>query len=220
MNGVDVWHLPHSVIVLQFELMQSFWEGSVAKDLIVGSAGLQGFEKSIASFLSSRGLKLGLKMWLERPDTIATISCLNAATVVEFLRHAVQLEGYADESAGLAAGADGKLNGKNFPWWDNSLWLPLNFDDPGGTQGFPPFFIGSCQQLITELDELKQISSLVFREIVPGYSGMRADFLKFVRSNTELGLSTEDCVRWIWRALRDGADLAIAQNAALWAAPD
>src|SRR5262249_26123087 len=94
-------------------------ERTVAKDLIVGSAGLQDFEDSIASFLSSRGLEVGLESWLDRPDTIATICCLNGASVVEFLRHVVQLEGYADENAGFAAGEDGKLKGKNFPWWDN-----------------------------------------------------------------------------------------------------
>ena len=90
------------------------------------------FEGSIISFLSSRGLEAELATWLERPDTIATISCLNGAAVMEFLRHAAQLEGYADEDAGFAAGACGKLKGKNFQWWDNFLWLPLGFDDPGG----------------------------------------------------------------------------------------
>ena len=104
----------------------------MAKNLIVGSAGLQDFEESIISFLSSRGLEAELATWLERPDTIATISCLNGAAVMEFLRHAVQLEGYVDEDAGFAAGTCGKLKGKNFQWWDNFLWLPLGFDDPGG----------------------------------------------------------------------------------------
>jgi hypothetical protein len=191
----------------------------MAKDLIVGSAGLQDFEESIARFLSSRGLEAELATWLERPDTIAEISCLNSATVVEFLRHAVQLEGYADENAGFAAGAYGKLKGKNFPWWDNSLWLPLGFDDPGRLDDDPTFFVGSCQALIAELDELKRTSPLRLGDVVSAYSDMRADFQKFIRSDTELDLGTEDCVRWIWRALRDGAELAIAQNAALWAGP-
>jgi len=192
----------------------------MAKDLIVGSAGLQDFEGSIASFLSSRGLEVGLATWLERPDTIARISCLNGAAVVEFLRHAVQLEGYVDEDAGFAAGACGKLKGKNFPWWDNSLWLPLGFDDPGGLDDDPTFFVGSCQSLIAELDELKRTSPLQLGDVVTEYSDMRTDFLKWVRSNIDLDLQTQDCVRWIWRALRDGAELAIAQNAALWAGPD
>jgi len=192
----------------------------MAKNLIVGSAGLQDFEGAIASFLSSRGLEVGLATWLERPDTIAAISCLNGADVMEFLRHAAQLEGYTDEDTGFAAGECGKLNGKNFPWWDNSLWLPLEFDNPGGLDDDPTIFVGSCQRLIAELDELKRTSPLQLGDVVTEYFDMRADFLKFVRSNTELVLRTEDCVRWIWRALRDGAELAIAQNAALWAGPD
>ena len=192
----------------------------MAKDLIVGSAGLQGVEEPIAGFLSSRGLEARLATWLERPDTIAEISCLNGATVMEFLRHVVHLEGYADEGAGFAAGECGKLKGKNFPWWDNSLWLPLGFDDPGGLDDDPTFFIGSCQGLIAELDELNATSPLRLGDVVTGYSEMRADFLKFVRSDTELDLRAEDCVRWIWRALRDGAELAIAHNAVLWAGPD
>lgn len=192
----------------------------MAKDLNVGSAELQDFEESIAGFLSSRGLEAGLETWRERPDTIAEISCLNGATVMEFLRHAVKLEGCTDENAGFAAGADGKLKGKNFPWWDNSLWLPLEFDDPGGLDDDPTFFVGSCQRLIAELDELKLNSPLRLGEVVSEYSDMRGDFLKLVRSDTELDLSVEDCVRWIWRALHDGVKLAIAENAALGAGPD
>jgi hypothetical protein len=192
----------------------------MAKDLIVGSAGLQGYEESIASFLLSRGLEVGLAPWLERPDTIAEISCLNGASVMEFLRHAVQLEGYADETAGFAAGEDGKLKAKNFPWWDNSLWLPLEFDESGRLDDDESFFVGSCQSLIAELEELKRTSPLQLGEVVSHYSDMRTDFPKFVRSDAKLDLSTEDCVRWVWRALRDGAELAMAQNAVLWAGPD
>ena len=84
----------------------------------------------------------------------------------------------------------------------------------------PTFFIGSCQRLIAELDDLKRNSPLRLGDVVSEYSDMRADFLTFVRSDTELNLSTDDCVRWIWRALRDGAELAIAENSALWAGPD
>jgi hypothetical protein len=182
--------------------------------------GLKDFEGSIAGFLSSRGLDERLAAWLERPETISTIACLNGAAVMEFLRHAVLLEGYADEGAGFAAGASGKLKWKNLPWWDNSLWLPLAFDDPGGLDDDPTFFVGSCQSLIAELDELKRISPLQLGDVVTEYSEMRADFLKFIRSNIELDLRTEDCVRWIWRALHDGAEMAVAQNAALWAGPD
>ena len=191
----------------------------MAKDLIVGSAGLQDFEDSIGSFLHSRHIEVELSTWLERPDTIATISCLNGAAVSEFLRHTIQVEGFANEIEGFKAGADGKLK-KNFPWWDNSVWIPIGFAGSGALEDDPTFFIGSCQRLILELDELKQISSLRLGEVVPDYSMMRSDFLKFVRSDKKLDLSTEDCIRWVWRALRDGAELAIEQNTALWVGPD
>ena len=189
------------------------------KDLVVGSTGLQGFEESVARFLSSRGLKAGLETWLEQPDSIADISCLNGATVMEFLRHVVTLEGYADENAGYIAGCDGKLKAKNFPWWENSLWVPLEFDNPGVLDD-DPTFIGSCQRLISELDDLQRASPLRLGEVVPAYDEMRADFVKFVRSDTELNLSADDCVRWIWRAFHDGAELAVSENAVLWAGPD
>jgi len=44
--------------------------------------------------------------------------------------------------------------------------------------------------------------------------------LNFVRSNPDLALSDDDTIRWMWRALRDGAELAISQNTVLWACPD
>ena len=70
------------------------------------------------------------------------------------------------------------------------------------------------------MEELKRTSPLQLGEVVSQYSDMRTDFLKFVRSDVKLDLSTKDCVRWVWRALRDGAELAMAQNAVLWAGPD
>src|SRR6516162_5242451 len=49
--------------MLQFKLSVILVEGTMAKDLIVGSAGLQDFEEPIARFLSSRGLEVGLSTW-------------------------------------------------------------------------------------------------------------------------------------------------------------
>lgn len=191
----------------------------MSKDLIVGSAGLQGIDGSISRFLSSRGQQ-ALEAWQEAPDTIATLSCLNGATVMEFLKHAARVDGYEDERAGFAAGIDGQLSGKNFPWWDNSLWLPIDFDNPGGLDDDPTFFVGSCQRLVAELEDLQRRSSLRLGEAPISYNEMRMDFLKFVRSDEDLNLRAEDCVRWVWRALRDGSELAIAQRTALWAGPD
>jgi hypothetical protein len=191
----------------------------MSKDLIIGSAGLIGSEESISAYLQSKKVVIDLKPWFNNPNEIDAISCLNGATVMEFLRHTVHLAGYSDEDDGYAAGADGKLKERNFPWWDNSLWLPIAFDDPSGLSDDPTFFIGSCQRLIVELDEMKRISPLQLGEVVSNYFVMRDDLQKFMRSNQELNLKSEDCVRWVWKALREGAEVAISKNAALWAGP-
>jgi hypothetical protein len=191
----------------------------MAKQLVVGSEGLLGFEESISAYLKSKKVETGLQPWLNQPHELAIISCLNGATVMEFLRHTVQLAGYSDERDGFAAGEDGKLRERNFPWWDNSLWLPIKFDNPSGLRDEPTYFIGSCQRLIVELDEMKRVSPLQLGQVVPEYFDMRADFQKFIRANHELNLTFEDSVRWVWRALREGAEIAISKNAALWAGP-
>jgi hypothetical protein len=51
---------------------------------------------------------------------------------------------------------------------------------------------------------------------------MRADIRKFYRaihSGAAFQLTEVDCVRWIWLALRDGAELAIKENTVLYAGP-
>jgi hypothetical protein len=56
-----------------------------------------------------------------------------------------------------------------------------------------------------------------------GYEEMRADIRKFYRSFHSGGtfqLTDADCVRWVWLALRDGAELAIKENTVLYAGPD
>src|SRR5262245_48726887 len=126
-----------------FVLMNGVGGGcKMAKDLIIGSAGIDGMADSVAAFLAARGLKGNVKGWLDRDDTIDTISCLNGSSVMVFLRHTLQLEGYSDEAAGFAAGEEGKTNSKNLPWWDNSIWLPIAFDNPGCLEDDPTFFVG------------------------------------------------------------------------------
>jgi hypothetical protein len=196
------------------------WERVLAKVLVVGSEGLLGFEESIAAYFQTKKVASDIKPWLNQPREIATISCLNGATVMEFLRHTVKLAGYGDEYEGYAAGADGMLKERNFPWWDNSLWLPVEFDNPSGLRDDPTYFIGSCQRLIVELDDMKRVSPLRLGEVAEAYFDMRDNFKKFTSSDQELNLLPEDCVRWVWKALKEGAEIAIANNAALWAGPD
>jgi hypothetical protein len=61
-------------------------------------------EASLAVHLAGLGAKHDLKNWLAAERDEITISCLNGASVVEFLRHVVRCEGYSDELFGFAAG--------------------------------------------------------------------------------------------------------------------
>jgi hypothetical protein len=195
-------------------------EGRVSKDLIVGSAGMLGMEGLMAAHLAGLGLKRNFEKWLAGPNCAATISCLNGASVVEFLRHVVHCEGYSDESIGFAAGQRGKSRYKNVPWWDNSIWLPTELERSGNLEGDPITFVGSCQALLQELSELQSQSPLQLGVVSERYAEMRTDVQSFHRSNTPFQLSDADCVRWVWLALRDGAEIAIKENMVMWAGPD
>jgi hypothetical protein len=192
----------------------------VGKDLIVGSAGLAALERSIAAHLASLGAKHGLKVWRAAEDRIATICCLNIASVMVFLRHVVRCDGHSDEEVVLRAGEHGETNYRNMPWWDNSVWLPAEFERPGNLEDDPTTFIGSCFALLRELDNLQKVSDLQLGIAPHRYQEMRADITSFYRSNTWSRLTDEDCVRWIWLALRDGAEMAIKENTVLWSGPD
>lgn len=192
----------------------------MSKDLVVGSSGLVGFEESVGRFLSHKGVEGDLDAWLATPESVADLCFLNGASVMALLRHALQLEGWTNESEGFAAGENGRVKARNLPWWDNAIWLPSEFDSPGMLDDDPSFFVGSCQQLLAELDGMRLASSLKLGEVVPEYTSMRADYVGFVRSDPDLSLSDEDTIRWMWRALHDGAELAISHNTVLWACPD
>jgi hypothetical protein len=202
-----------------YQFASKGWEYLVGKDLIVGSAGLQGLEDPLRAHLAGRGVKNDLQEWLVAEENSVTISCLNGASVVLFLRHVVRCEGYSDEFAGLTAGENGESQYKNMPWWDNSVWLPAEIS-PGNLEDDPTVFIGSCAALLGELRKLQEVSQLQLGVAPEGFEEMRADIRKIYRSQPTFQLNDEDCVRWIWLALRDGAEMAIRQNTLLWPAPD
>jgi hypothetical protein len=89
--------------------------------------------------------------------------------------------------------------------------LPVELEHPGNLKDDPTVFVGSCMALLRELRELQELSQ--------GYEEMRADIRRFYSSNATLQLADADCVRWVWLALRDGAEMAIKENMALWAGP-
>jgi hypothetical protein len=191
----------------------------VGKDLTVGSAGLVGFEGSVATHLAGLGVKHDLQTWSTAKHDIATICCLNIASVVVFLRHVVRCGGHSNETLGFRAGERGETKYRNMPWWDNSVWLPTELANPGNLKDDPTTFVGSCVGLLRELKALQEESDLRLGTVPSGYEDMRADIEHFYRSNIALRLTNEDCIRWIWLALRDGADLAIKENSVLWSGP-
>ncbi len=192
----------------------------MGKDLIIGSAGLRGIERSMAAHLAGIGVNHDLDSWLTAEESIATICCLNGASVVEFLRHVIHVEGYSDERAGFAAGESGSSKFKNMPWWENSIWLPIEIEHVGVLEDDPTFFVGSCRALLTELHSLQRASPLQLGSIPQGYGEMRTDIRKFYQSAAAIKLDEINCTHWIWRALHDGAEIAISENTVLWTGPD
>jgi hypothetical protein len=195
---------------------------AMAKDLVVGPASLSHLEKAIAAHLTGLGVKHDLGKWLAAEHGEITICSLNGASVVEFLRHVVRCEGYFDERTGFAAGENGTSKYRNMPWWDDSVWLPIELE-PGILEVDAPFFVGSCTALLRELHDLQDISQIQLGSAPRGYEEMRADVRKFYRSihsSAAFQMTDVDCLRWVWLALRDGADLAINENTVLYAGPD
>jgi hypothetical protein len=198
----------------------------MAKDLVVGPADLSWLKEAIASHLTELGVKHDLERWLaagaSQPEYETTILCGNSAWIIEFLRHVVRCEGYSDERAGIAAGENGNSKYRNLPWWDDSVWLPIELE-PATLEVDAPFFLGSCTALLRELHDLQKTSQIQLGSAPQGYEEMRADIRKFYRSFHSGGtfqLTDADCVRWVWLALRDGAELAIKENTVLYAGPD
>jgi hypothetical protein len=196
------------------------WGQAMGKDLIVGPADLSWLEEAIAAHLTGLGVKHDLEKWLAAEHE-TWICLLNNASVVEFLRHVVRCEGFSDERTGLRAGENGTSKYRNMPWWDGSVWLPMELE-PRTLEADAPFFVGSCTALLRELRDLQDMSQMKLGSAPEGYEEMRADIRKFYRSihsGDTFKLTETDCVRWIWLALRDGAESAIKENTVLYAGP-
>ena len=85
-----------------------------------------------------------------------------------------------------------------------------------------PLFVGSSTALLRELRDLQDISRIELGSAPERYDEMLADLRKFYRSmhsGADFQLNDEDCFRWVWLALRDGAERAIRQNTVLWSGP-
>ena len=195
----------------------------MGKDLVVGPGDLSHLKDAIAAHLTRVGVRNNdLEKWLAAEYGETEICCLNGASVGEFLRHVVRCEGYSDERTGFAAGENGTSKYRNMPWWDDSVWLPVEFE-PVTLEIDAPFFVGSCVALLRELRDLQDISQIKLGSAPDRYDDMRADIRKFyrsIRSGATFRLTdVDDSVRWVWLALRDGAELAIKQNTVLYGPP-
>ena len=79
--------------------------------------------------------------------------------------------------------------------------------------GFP-VFLGSCQGLLENLNEIRSLSSLGLGQAPRGYDLMRSDLKAFYRSNFAIEDPTA-IIQWVWKGLHDGVTLALQHGAPL-----
>jgi len=176
-------------------------------DLTIGRLSEEMEEGAVAA-LARLGVS-DAEAWQQAPEHIATISLLNLASVCFFTDHVAKLEGFADSAAALEC-----TRFINLPWWQMSVWLPLAFQPPPEpamkSDGWP-VFLGSCQGLLADLAEIQKLSDSGLGAMPEGYEMMRADYGAFMRTRFELS-DDRSIIQWVWRALRDGAELAMSRS--------
>ncbi len=185
----------------------------MASDLFVGR--LDEFDAVQVESVAKR-LGIGVSAaWRDCANGIASISVMNVASLSLFNQYAAGLEGLA------GADAMGRTRFLNLPWWLASLWLPLSFEplrEPLSRDD--PVFVGSCQQLLAELTEIRRLSTLDLGSVPDEYHVMRANYAEWWKglldpNHAQEPYSEADTIRWIWRGLHDGAQLAVQHDAPL-----
>jgi len=187
----------------------------MGKALSIGQLRMDSLERAAISHLNSLGLDdERCSTWTNCLDNIDFIDALNSASVCYFLDHVAKLEGFEDSNVALE-----KTRYRQLPWWDCSIWLPVTFAPPTllDDNGFP-IFLGSCQALLSDLQGVKDRSSCSLGQSPPGYEQMRSDINVFYRSGFQLE-DESSIIQWIWKALHDGAQLAIQTSAPLLCGP-
>jgi hypothetical protein len=99
------------------------------------------------------------------------------------------------------------------------FWLPIEFDPPkelASDQG-DPTFVGSSIRLLNELTKIKEMSLLDVSTTPPTYDDMRNDYRSWFSISHRL--SEDDAIRWVWNALRDGAQISIERQFPMMLAP-
>jgi hypothetical protein len=93
--------------------------------------------------LAGLGLKVDLQRLFEADEQVAALCILNGASLIAFLEHVGVVEGCPDSNAALAAFVRGDSRFKNMPCWENSIWLPFDFEPAGTLDDAPTLFVGS-----------------------------------------------------------------------------
>ena len=99
---------------------------------------------SDAALTSDAQAKL-LKRWRAAPKKVAYLDPLNLASQVEFLKHAVALEGLKDINEAMT-----QSRWRHLPYWIESYWLPARSDMAVAHEG--GFFGSSCGLLANLAD--------------------------------------------------------------------
>lgn len=197
----------------------------MAADLIVGP-----LDSDIEDRVLRICRRLGLRNWpptgspiglnprmttsgAQRMTENVMISVLNNASLDAFNTFAAGLEGFSEHDAMT------KTALRNLPWWLLSFWLPIEFDPPkelASDQG-DPTFVGSSIRLLNELTKIKEMSLLDVSTTPPTYDDMRNDYRSWFSISHRL--SEDDAIRWVWNALRDGAQISIERQFPMMLAP-
>jgi hypothetical protein len=165
-------------------------------------------EETALAQLEERGLS-HLTEWQQYDGATEEINLLNLASVVFFTDYVAELEGH-DGWEGSE-----KSRFKNLPNFREHIWLPARFKaSPEGVPG-DSTFLGSCPNLLDELAEIQRLSTLSLATVPVAYLDMRKDLRAFYRASltSSSTVPDDDIIRWIWRGLWEGAELAIRNGA-------
>jgi hypothetical protein len=196
----------------------------MASDLIVGP-----LDSDIQSHVLKICERIGLRNWFPTSSPVGAFSRMTrgaqpvAESVMISVINNASLNAFNTFAAGLEgiAGLDAidKTAFRNLPRWLDSFWLPVEFDAPKelASDKDGPTFVGSSIRLLIELAKIQDMSPLGVSALPPTYSGMRNDYRSWFA--TSYDLSEDDTIRWVWNALRDGAQISIARQFPMMLAP-
>jgi hypothetical protein len=134
---------------------------------------------------------------------LKTISLLNLATTCAFNEYVANV--FEKPEKELMDDADFG----NLPWWQYSMWIPVDFSPPRAFEKDPefPFFFGSAQIL----DRIKASSQISLTGAPKDYLRMIENYDEFERSFD--GLKDQaSCIQWVWHGLHDAAQLSVEKK--------